>query len=253
MKKDRELEKSSLLLFVLMMTANAGNYLFQIVAGRLLSVADYGIFNSLNSLTGVLAVLCSAVAAVCCRVSARRSGGRRRLWRMAALSAAALLALMALLCVPLAGLLKIELPAQVFYCALSAAVGIFAYVPYGLSQGRRRFVPYGLSGVVGVAAKVVSAAVLIGLGLRIWGALASVTVYYLAMGLFLLWALRDVWREREEDGTGEAFGRYFADVLLVQLSLSLLTNGDVLLVKALFDADTAGLYASAAVIGKIPF
>ncbi len=255
--KDRELEKSSLLLFALMMTANAGNYVFQLVAGRGLSVESYGVFNSLNSLTGVLAVVGTAVGAVCCRNVACRAEGEDlsallgRLLALAAAAAAGLLALAALAAPWAAGLLRLADGRMVLLCAVSGALCALAFVPAGVAQGLRRFVPYGLGGVLGVTAKVAAAALLLLLGWDVWGALLAVTVYYAVYGGSLYLFLRPVLRSGRLARPGGALWRELGGVLLVQLCLSLLTNGDVLLVKALFDETAAGLYASASVIGKI--
>ncbi len=258
MEKDREFEKSSLLLFALMMTVNAGNYLFQILLGRFLDVGDYGVFNSLNAVTGVLAVVGTAVAAVCCRVCAGVGEGGLsrsalgRLWRLGGSAAAATLFLSAVLSPLLAYLLHLENKVMVLLCELSAAVGVLSFVPAGIHQGHRRFLVYGLGGVGAVAVKLLLTVLLLRRGLGVWGALLSVLGYYLAYGVILLCAMGR--QPLAGSGGGETrtpLGRYFAGVLLVQLCLSLLTNGDVVLVKALFDQVTAGLYASAAVIGKI--
>ena len=50
-KTEQEFEKNSLLLFVLMMSANVCNYLFQIVMGNLMEVEQYAQANTVVSLS----------------------------------------------------------------------------------------------------------------------------------------------------------------------------------------------------------
>ena len=88
-------EKSSLLLFVLMMLANACNYLFQIFTGHLLSVEEYAVENTLLSLYGILGIPNTIIALISAHYLAKENvslHGRirfvvKRRFRLAAVAA----------------------------------------------------------------------------------------------------------------------------------------------------------------------
>ena len=52
----REFEKNSLVVFSIMMIANLGNYLYQIIMGKLLTTESFGDLNTLLSLSMVMSV-----------------------------------------------------------------------------------------------------------------------------------------------------------------------------------------------------
>ena len=70
MKKLQEFEKNSMILFVLLMGANGCNYLFQIIAGNLMEVEDYGVVNTVLGLVGILAIPTTMISMVSARYTA---------------------------------------------------------------------------------------------------------------------------------------------------------------------------------------
>ena len=78
MKKiGREFEKNSFMLFVLMMSANVCNYLFQIIMGNLMEVEQYAQANTVVSLVGVLSIPTTIITMISARyIALNASNGR---------------------------------------------------------------------------------------------------------------------------------------------------------------------------------
>ena len=66
-KTEQEFEKNSFMLFVLMMSANVCNYLFQIVMGNLMEVEQYAQANTVVSLVGVLSIPTTIITMISAR------------------------------------------------------------------------------------------------------------------------------------------------------------------------------------------
>lgn len=76
-KTEQEFEKNSLILFVLMMSANVCNYLFQIVMGNLMEVEQYAQANTVVSLVGVLSIPTTIITMISARyIALNASNGR---------------------------------------------------------------------------------------------------------------------------------------------------------------------------------
>ena len=72
------LEANSTLLFILMMGANVLNYFFQIIVGRMLTVEEYAVVNTLLSIITVFSVPCAAITIVAAKyIAVYRATGKR--------------------------------------------------------------------------------------------------------------------------------------------------------------------------------
>ena len=72
------LEANSTLLFFLMMGANVLNYFFQIIVGRMLTVEEYAVVNTLLSIITVFSVPCAAITIVAAKyIAVYRATGKR--------------------------------------------------------------------------------------------------------------------------------------------------------------------------------
>ena len=92
----REFEKNSLVVFSIMMIANLGNYLYQIIMGKLLTTESFGDLNTLLSLSMVLSVPAGILQLVATKYAAsfsawdeagKASGLLRKLIRISAFAA----------------------------------------------------------------------------------------------------------------------------------------------------------------------
>lgn len=260
----KNFETNSMVLFIFMMGANVCNYLFQVVAGRLLPVGEYGTLNTLMSLITCFSIpngITSMAAARYVALQGGMGGGRAApvagpLLRCGAAAALCIALAGALLAAPLARALHLGSPLLVCGCAAVAAANAIAAAMYGILQGLQLFLPYGVQGLVGAGCKLAVGALLIALGYGAGGAVAAMllggalTVLY--CGFYIRGYLAQAVRCKGESAAGfGGLARPALGMAAAQGCTTALANGDILLAKAFFDDGVAGAYSSAMVIGKI--
>ena len=169
-------------------------------------------------------------------------------------------AILALLSGWLAGVLKLR--SSVPILMIGSVLVPWAVLPVfrGFLQGTQRFAALGASLVTEAVIKLAAGAVLVALGLGLGGAAAGVGLGpIVALGLTVL-ALRALFHARaDDDDAGQETDSVQLTTMLRSLvpyalaiaCFTLLTQADVVLVKALFSPHDAGVYAAASTGGKI--
>ena len=135
------------------------------------------------------------------------------------------------------------------------SIGYVAAVTNGTLQGLKRFVPFGMTGVISTTCKLIGGVGFVTLGFGLYGNIAALFIGSFCAIIFGLYILRDLLRPNGAEALPvdrSEIRRYFHAVFWVQLMTAILTNGDILLVKtfAIHPTD-AGIYSSGMVIGKI--
>ncbi|MDJ0756191.1 MAG: oligosaccharide flippase family protein [Ardenticatenaceae bacterium] len=251
-------------LMILTTAAYGFDYLFSLMAGRLLDIADFGILVALTGIGQILVVGSRIIQTVITRyvseLQARPDGAiwmrpffRRSLSRMAALGVVVTAALV--IVTPLtARFLNIDELAPVVAMMTFALLMATRPVVEGVLQGEQRFVSLGIIQVVQAVSRLVLGGWLMWIGWRAFGAVVALPIastLAFAVGLSMLgggywkmgespaWKIPDdLWRYAAVTGAG--LGGY-----------ALLVNLDPILVKSLFDPVAAGNYGAALTLGKI--
>lgn len=263
--RKKNFELNSIILFIFMMGTNICNYLFQIITGRLLPIADYGTVNTLMSLIVYFSIPNSIISMIAARYIAlyrdmnskdRISSVIRLLLKCGAAITLVIALIGFLFAAPIADTFHLNTKFLVYGCAVIAIINVSAAIMYGVLQGLQLFFPYGIQGVINAICKLTGSILLILLGYKAGGVItamivgAVLTVLYCAFNIqgYLISAVR--YKGANVVGFKE-FIRFALGMIIAQSSITALTNGDILLVKALFDDTIAGTYSSAMVIGKI--
>jgi O-antigen/teichoic acid export membrane protein len=239
-------------------------YVFLLAAGRLLGSEDYG---SLAALLGVLTIVVIPAGALQLAISREisrriatgdRSGAARlarSAMRIAAVGTLPLLAVALALAVPLSRLLNIHSVPIVVLAILGLSTALFFPVAMGVLQGLQRFAAvaalYVLPWLVRLAVLGIAAALGYRLGGAVFATLAGAVVAT-AVALFLI---REPLRHKALLPRAElmSFLRYVWPVAFGLVAIALLTNVDVLIVKARFSADEAGAYGAASAFARVGF
>lgn len=246
------------ILAVAMLLLHVANWLYHVVMSRALGPVGYG---GLSAILGLLLLFAVPFYAVQMGVSAfvaRRRIGQTPLGTTPAdwIKAAAVLGLAA------CGILVIFSPLLSRLLGLNSStlmVAAMVLVPWsvlpflrGWLQGHQRPLTLGASFATEGVLKLAVGMLLVQGGMGLFGAVAGVTLGAVGALLLTLPALRRAGSgtRQEADGFGSLLRSIIPYVLAVG-SFSLLTQGDVVLVKALFPAHEAGLYASASTAGKM--
>lgn len=257
--------RQNIVILFLLNSGNLFNYLFQLVVGRNMSPADFGGFNALNSTMVIFAAPLAIVPLVMARFTARFAiadmGLVRSLLSRAGLCAT-LLAVVAYgigaACLPLLqSFLHIDAATPVLLM-LGVMAGSFVLpVPWGMLQGLQRFTGYGVAGASNALFRLLGALLFVmTLSWGINGALLSSLAGIVAAIAVTCVFLRDVFPLRGSPlpkGLLKEVGTYSVGMLVSSVIVMILGNLDLVLVRHYCDAEGAGLYATAAILGRIAF
>ena len=264
-KTEQEFEKNSLILFVLMMSANVCNYLFQIVMGNLMEVEQYAQANTVVSLVGVLSIPTTIITMISARyIALNASNGRydriRDVIRLMLKFASCIGLVLAIVILILLNKITILFALDSRYYVIGAlaitVVNLCYSITSGTLQGMKHFFQYGMQSIMIAAGKLIFSIGLVLLGWKVYG---IITALLLGTGIAIVYGVHYMKKyilHRDEESARHGidlkeFLRYSFGTIVAQGCVIALTNGDILLVKAYFDDTQAGLYSSASVIGKI--
>ena len=236
------------------------NYLFYMLLGRRVDVETYGVVTSLASallVIGAPGIVAQLIAArLAADLEARRdSGALRKLSDVVTLYGTGIV-----VAVVLIGIVFRETIASYFNIAGTTsivvtlvALGLFVVesVQRGVLQGAHRFGAMSASVAIEAAVKVVVGVTLAGT-IGATGALIGIAVgSVIAVGYNWYAFVSEFGSARAPVALERTLiGRIITHVGLGQLTLTVLMFYDVPLVKHMFDAHSAGLYAAAALVGR---
>ena len=256
-----KLAKASGLMFVATVGGGLLGYVFQILMGRMLSVVDYGLFIAMMALLILVSVpLSTLTMLVSRRVSEYRAKQQqaqvvaifRWVNRTVFWCAFALL----LMILPLSSYIKeyaqLDSLAPVWIFLLAGAAMLFAPVNIAFLQALQKFRFIAFASIGLHAFRILFCVALVFAGLKLLGALIGVLLASVALWLMTYLPLRsDVAGPASAPAAENYFSvRTVAPVLIANLTFAVITQVDLLLVKHYFDAEQAGIYAAAAILGK---
>lgn len=254
--------RAGAIMFIGIAGANAGNYLFHLVAARRLGPSVYADVASLVALSGLIALPLAGIQLVVGRyvASAAARGDTNAISEFARRSlirtgiAGCLLTLVFLGMTNLiASVLGIGSTAAVILTAALTIPAFLSPVAFGVAQGLQRFpllaAALGLPPLVRVAAAVA----LIGIGFGSAGAMGA-TLIATSVGLLVpivalgLLTSRPHTTVRVRDR--EAWS-LLVPTAVGLLAITSLSTVDVLIAKVVFDDTAAGIYGAASLIGRV--
>lgn len=258
---DRSARQGSLASHTLLVAAALGiaqvaAYAVSVVAARALGPDGFGILAALLGILLIGSVLAMGIQAVAARrlvqvESSQQAGAARSMLRDGLIGGGAV-ALATLAISPLlVWLLRLDGWASLLLAAAAFVPLTWAGAQYGVAQGRESYrrlaavyalvgLGRGIGGVVGALAT--------GSVLGTMAGLALGTALGALIGRIVVAPLASAPRERLEGFFAES-----AHATHALLALFVLTNVDVLLARALLDAEQAGIYGVGAVIAKVAF
>jgi O-antigen/teichoic acid export membrane protein len=236
--------------------AQVAAYAVSVVAARALGPDGFGILAALLGILLIGSVLAMGIQAVAARrlvqvEPSQRAGAARSMLRDGLIGGGAV-ALATLAISPLlVWLLRLDGWASLLLAAAAFVPLTWAGAQYGVAQGRESYrrlaavyalvgLGRGVGGVIGALAT--------GSVLGTMAGLALGTAVGAIIGRILVAPLASAPRERLEGFFAES-----AHATHALLALFVLTNVDVLLARALLDAEQAGVYGVGAVIAKVAF
>lgn len=253
--------KTSGLLFIASMVSNLSNYVFQFVMGRLLTPVEYGLMNALLSLLAILSVPVAPLFTVVSRkTSEYKSQGDvasiRSLYKV--FSARIVLfgmigLILYFVCAPFIRD-YVHAPSLVPVLILGFAIVTTLAYPLNMAvlQGVQNFKWVGINQVLGGPAKLIFTLLFVLAGFSVNGVMLGMV----ATG-FILWYLsyipiRQYTMAPAEPAvtTKHISLSEVVPVFLALFAFAVLTQADMVLISRYFSAYDAGMYASAAILGK---
>ena len=244
------------------------DYLYNALTGRWLDPVEFGVLVSITALLQVAVHLTNVIRNVVAYYTADMSGRVeteaqvglfvRQMWRWAWRWGVVATILLALLSPLIARLLKLTTPTPLWAASLALLLLFLRPVTDGALQGLQHFTGLGVIQVTQALLRLVLAGLLINWGWQSFGAILALP---LASGVALLMALallrpRTHTTRHTPHVVPQPLSQvvslgYSAQTLAGLLAFALLTNMDAILVKLLFDPETAGNYGPVVTLGKI--
>jgi len=236
--------------------ANVSAYAFHVVMIRLLGTAGYGALAAIVGILTVTAVPLAAVQAVVARHIANAGDAAQPEVARSALRfggiAALIVALVVMLASPLlSAFLQVGLFDTVLALAGLAVPSCLLPVGRGVLQGRHRFPALGLSMVVGMVARLGLGIAFVSAGLGLRGGILGLVVGEFIALAFTFAPLRMMFtRTGSAAGLVRAMIRDSASAAGALTAFWALVSIDVVFARGWLPPDIAGVYATAAVVGK---
>lgn len=239
------------------------SYFLQLYLARNFTVADFGTYNALMSLFSILNVPAIVFSITLIKVvselhSLKKEAKLAQLfWRLSLFTfiySVALVGMLTLLRNILAAYMNIDNPWLYLFLGLYIMGGTLSVAPSGFFQGLQKFKTYALVVVNMGIIRLLIPVGLVMLGYKVGGVYFGL---FLAMSLNYTIAAFIVSRYLKEPAKVDLRDEYkrilgiSLPVLIMYLGTMTLNNIDVILVKKFFEAELAGYYSGAVILGKI--
>ncbi len=255
--RGNELLKHSSILFAASIIAGFLNYLFQVYVGRMLGPSDYGIYSSLVALLYIMSVPSSTIQTSVAKMVSEYNSDHEKIkyllihvFRKLTLLAILASVLFMISSAYLADYLRIDSGMYFLILSILFFISFLGPVLVGALQGLQMFFQMGINTVAGTFFKLLFGVAFVYLGFGVNGALLALVIGSFLGLLQALIPLRFLKGSKEVKGNISFFSTSLA-VLLATVGLAFLPNVDMLLVKHYLSENEAGLYAAAALLGKI--
>lgn len=242
---------------------NLGNYLYNLIMGRWLGPAAFADVSLLVTLFLVVTLVTGTFQTVAARFAAifqargdlvSQSGLRRWGVRLAWIAGVVVLAVMAFGAPFWQSFFHTASPWPFVILGVGVPIYFAQGVDRGVLQGQLRFIWLAMSYQAEMWVRLIAGVALVWIGLGVNGAIAALTISFVATWLVAMQVRRTLPRGAvyQPDQRHDAIV-YAGPVAIALLSQIAINNSDVLLVKHYYIPAEAGLYAALALIGRIVF
>jgi O-antigen/teichoic acid export membrane protein len=244
--------------------ATVANYVFLLAAGRFLGDDAYGGLAALLGLLTLVLLPTGAVQLAISREIARKVAAgdadgaaafTRAVLRLGLIATLPLLGAALALAVPAGRLLKIDSTGTVLVAALGLVAAFVLPITLGALLGYQRFRAVAGLYVLPFALRLLLLAVVVAAGFRLGGAVFAAVAGGIATAAIAVVLLRAPLRASAHASRPSLtpFLRYLVPVVCGLIGIAILTNVDLLVVKARFAPEDAGDYAAASAFARVAF
>jgi O-antigen/teichoic acid export membrane protein len=257
-----EFFRHSAIMFIGSMIACVCNYLYQVYLGRALGPEEYGAFGALFSIYYIIYIFSGTIQASSAMfISKYNAMGDINtiraillgLMKRATILGTAGFFLFLIFSTWIANFLNIQATESVIILGTIVIFSLLLPISLGALQGLQMFKSLSLISVLTFLPKLLLGIAFVSLGYGISGAIGAVTLALAIAFLSSLILLRSYLGNNKLNYifNFESYYYYSIPAVIVMICLAVPSNVDVILSKHFFTNFDAGLYAAAAVIGKI--
>ena len=254
--------RASGILFTATTIFNILNYLFQLLMGRMLGPADYGIFATLFSIvylvSAPLSAIQTAITNFFARFKAEKAFGKiKNLFIRASkkifLVSAVLTGVFLIFSRQIADFLNITSTIPIIVFGFFFLVTFVLSVSRGALQGLQKFKALGANIILESSLKLILSVTLVLAGFGLLGALWSVNIALFIVFFITIFSLRKIFSYESERVDRKEIYAKSLPILVAIIMLTAVYTLDVILVKHFFNPIAAGHYAAASLLAKIIF
>jgi len=259
MKFDRVFLKGSILLLIGFGVYNFFNFVFQFVMARMLTISDYGVLATIFSMFYLLTVLIEGTQTVVAKfASTNKELGSlnslaRRAFKKSVVLAFVFFAVYAVISFfVLKPVLNIDYK-LLLVSGIALLTSLTLPINRGILQGRKRFFALSLNLITESLAKMILGVILVVWGFAVYGAIVGTLLGAGIALIFSFIALRDVFRAERINVETKSLYHYSIPTFLITIVIIAFYSLDILIARALFSPEIAGMYAIASVLSKTVF
>ena len=246
-----------------MFIAGVVNYFLQIKLSKMLSIEDFGIFNSLLSLTYIFSVPASAlvlsIIKLVSNLKSKKSFGllTKIYWGISLYTlmlSGVIFLVLVLAGRHITGYLNISSTALIYPYAAYVGLSYSNAAPRAYLQGLLRFKGFAFYSVLNALIRFILPVLFVYIGYKVYGVYLGLSLSVISAFAFGSLILKKNFQEttyKDPYGYYKKILKFSVPVLGVQIAMSIISNMDILIVKHFFDPESAGIYAGVVTIGKI--
>jgi O-antigen/teichoic acid export membrane protein len=251
-----------MLFFIVTMVSNGLNYLFQITMGRMLTVEKYGEMNSLFSIIMLLSILFAPMTSFFAHYTARlyalnENGKIHDLFRCAykrfGLVAVLFIMIISFFSPSIGSYIHVN-TLKVLLVLLSIVISLVVIINNGFIQGLHNFKLLSITIVLSSLLKYIFTFIFVYKNRTVYGVLYGLFLSSIIVGLYSYYIIKkqyiNKWQVEEFPIERGKITNYLLPMTLSNFLFGALTQIDVIMVKHFFLPYEAGIYSSAAIMGK---
>lgn len=263
--KNNPFLKNSAILFAGTMAVNALNYVFHLLLGRMASVELYGEIESLISLSHIISIPAATLGMIVIKYSAHTKAENNpygshlifKAFNQKIITFGIPLFLLVLTITPLVkNFLKIDEYWPIILIWVLMLLGFFSAITSGILTGWQKFKETGWVSIISVLIKIIFGIGLLKIGFGASGVMGGFVLSGIILYILSIWVLRFTKIKNvdsKENIDYSAMKKYLWPALMGVVSITILSNVDMVLAKNKLDAITSGQYGALSVASKAIF
>lgn len=260
-KRDKFLT-NSLIFFIGSFLGGIGNYLYQFLMARMLTVEAYGELQAILAIFVIIGLPVGVISTVLIKYTAdfKAKNWLNKIYTLfllftkkSLIAAIIFFIIFVILSGPMAGFLNLTSILPLVFLGIGLLFSFSSSINSGILQGLQKFKEISIISIISVFLKILFAVLLVKMGFAINGAVGAIVLSGLIGYLISFYPLKFLFQQQKEKLQIKEIFQYSFPVFFILLFISLLYNVDIILVKHFFSAQIAGEYGALAILGHIVF